>query len=86
MEDLHDSAFVSLDDREKQITQTLSENSQLLISETVSRKSFADIFPLSWSHYVLLSRIENREERSFYEIESAQGNWSVRELQRQINN
>jgi predicted nuclease of restriction endonuclease-like (RecB) superfamily len=69
----------------EQIPQTLPEDSQLQISETVSRKSFADIFPLSWSHYVLLSRIENREERSFYEIESTQVNWSVRELQRQIN-
>ncbi len=57
----------------------------LLISETVSRKSFDDIFPLSWSHYVILSKIDNQEERSFYEIESTQASWSVRELQRQFN-
>jgi predicted nuclease of restriction endonuclease-like (RecB) superfamily len=30
-------------------------------------------------------RIKNIEERSFYEIESKQGNWSVRELARQID-
>lgn len=47
--------------------------------------SFADIFPLSWSHYVLLSRIKNNDEKAFYEIEATQGNWSVRELQRQFD-
>ncbi|HEY3373023.1 MAG TPA: DUF1016 N-terminal domain-containing protein [Prolixibacteraceae bacterium] len=51
----------------------------------MSRKYFAEIFPLSWSHYVILSRIDNQQERSFYEIESTQANWSVRELQRQFN-
>jgi DUF1016 N-terminal domain len=38
---------------------------------------------LSWTHYVELLKIENAEERSFYEIEAGQNNWSVRELQRQ---
>ena len=77
--------FQATPESPKEIAQTLSEEFQLLNSETVSRKSFADIFPLSWSHYVILSRIDNQEERSFYEIESTQANWSVRELQRQLN-
>lgn len=55
------------------------------IPQTVSAESFSDLFPLSWSHYVLLSRIKNNDERAFYEIESTQGNWSVRELQRQFD-
>jgi len=59
--------------------------SKKAISETVSRKSFFDLFPLSWSHYVILSRIKNAGERSFYEIESTQQNWGVRELQRQLD-
>jgi predicted nuclease of restriction endonuclease-like (RecB) superfamily len=42
-------------------------------------------FLLSWTHYVFLMGIGNREERSFYEIEAAQNNWSVRELNRQFN-
>lgn len=42
-------------------------------------------FVLSWTHYVQLLKIENRNERGFYEIEAARGNWSVRELQRQFN-
>ena len=58
---------------------------QIAKSETLSRNSIADIFPLSWSHYVILSKIKDSNERSFYEIESAQGNWSVREMERQLN-
>ena len=50
------------------------------ISETVSRK-----FILSWSHYLKLIRIQNPEERKFYEIEASQNNWSIRELERQFD-
>lgn len=42
-------------------------------------------FQLSWSHYIKLMRIENPEERQFYEIESIQNNWSLRELRRQFD-
>jgi predicted nuclease of restriction endonuclease-like (RecB) superfamily len=42
-------------------------------------------FKLSWSHYLILTRMENIEERNFYEIESIQNNWSLRELRRQID-
>jgi len=41
-------------------------------------------FRLSWSHYQILMRIENSDERSFYEIECARQQWSVRQLQRQV--
>lgn len=54
-------------------------------SETLSRISFPELFPLSWSHYVTLLRVKDVNERSFYEIESAQNNWSVRELKRQMD-
>ena len=50
------------------------------ISETESRKS---PFTLSWSHYVELLGIKDPDERSFYEIESANSGWNVRELKRQ---
>lgn len=53
-------------------------------SATVSRKSQQTFF-LSWSHYILLLKIDNENERNFYEIESKQNNWSVRELQRQYD-
>lgn len=42
-------------------------------------------FTLSWSHYLILIRIESDEERRFYEIEAQKQNWSVRQLQRQYN-
>ena len=69
----------------KKISQTLSAELQYLKSEPVARKSFSQEFPLSWTHYVILSRIENADERSFYEIEALQCNWGKRELQRQLN-
>jgi predicted nuclease of restriction endonuclease-like (RecB) superfamily len=40
---------------------------------------------LSWSHYVLLMRIDNETARNFYIKEAGSERWSVRELERQIN-
>ena len=40
---------------------------------------------LSWSHYRLLMRVENKEAREFYANECVKAAWSVRQLQRQIN-
>ncbi|MBU3823176.1 DUF1016 family protein [Flavobacteriaceae bacterium XHP0103] len=42
-------------------------------------------FNLSWSHYLKLMRIDNENERKFYEIEALENNWSLRELQRQYD-
>ena len=42
-------------------------------------------FNLSWSHYLKLMRIENEDERKFYEKEAYINNWSLRELQRQFD-
>lgn len=44
----------------------------------------APTFTLSWSHYLILMRIENPEARSFYEIECTEQQWSVRQLSRQV--
>ncbi len=64
-------------------------------SETVSRISQKGqitkqqltpvTFNLSWSHYIKLMRIDDENERKFYEIEAAKSNWSIRELQRQYD-
>lgn len=54
-------------------------------SQPVALNLFSQKFQLSWTHYVMLCRIENENERSFYEIEAIQGNWGKRELQRQLN-
>ena len=64
----------------KNISQTPSVESENDISETVPRN-----FNLSWSHYLKLMRIDDLNERKFYEIESFKNNWSVRELRRQFD-
>ena len=55
------------------------------IPQTLSAELETPKFQLSWSHYQMLLRIENKEERAFYEIESTQNNWSLRELKRQFD-
>ena len=40
---------------------------------------------LGWSHYRILTRVENHQERAFYEIEAEREGWSVRHLERQIH-
>jgi len=60
------------------IRQTPSD--QLRKYATAPRK-----FTLSWSHYLILMRIDDPDELGFYEIESAESNWSVRELKRQVD-
>ena len=40
---------------------------------------------LTWSHHLELLSIEDNDKRSFYEKETENANWSVRELKRQIN-
>lgn len=62
----------------------------LMYSQNEKSQSAIRIFEnhvgiLSWTHYLVLIRIENPNERSFYEIESLNNKWSVRELKRQFN-
>ena len=42
-------------------------------------------FYLSWSHYLKLMRIDNVDERHFYEIASVKNDWSLSELKRQYD-
>ena len=61
-------------------------NDIIEISETPSRKLEAPLsFTLSWSHYLVLMRIKNEEERHFYEIECHEQEWSVRQLKREYS-
>ena len=41
-------------------------------------------FTLSWSHYLVLMRIADPAARGFYEREAAEGQWSLRQMSRQI--
>lgn len=48
-------------------------------------QTVSDKFKLSYSHYLILMRVANIEERNFYEIEAINNSWSLRELKRQMN-
>ena len=82
----------------KQIIKDLSKElrkilgSGFSVSNLFNMKKFYITYPkiqtvsgkLSWSHYCELLSIENDDERSFYEKECINSNWSVRELKRQL--
>ena len=40
---------------------------------------------LSWSQYKLLLAVDNQDKREFYVAETVKNNWTVRQLERQIN-
>lgn len=67
-------------------TQSLEPNQKV---QTLSAQSFLSpeiLFnSLSYSMFRLLVPIEDETKRAFYEVECIRGNWSVRELQRQMN-
>jgi predicted nuclease of restriction endonuclease-like (RecB) superfamily len=59
---------------------------QTVSAELTYTKNIKNIeFQLGWSHYLLLMRIQDPDERKFYEIESITNGWGVRELKRQFD-
>ena len=63
-----------------QIGETVFTQFENLPTVSTGRKFF-----LSWSHYLKLMRIDNVDERHFYEIESVKNDWSLSELKRQYD-
>lgn len=55
------------------------------IQQTLSAELKKLRFQLSWSHYLVLMRIKNPDERNFYEIECIESNWSLTTLERQYH-
>ena len=71
-----------------QISQSLTD--QFKIQQTVSVKSMTIptkqlLNSCSFSHFIEFLKIDDPLKRLFYEVETIKGNWSVRELKRQIN-
>jgi predicted nuclease of restriction endonuclease-like (RecB) superfamily len=77
---------------------TLSQDSKTEIAQSITNRLNNETFnaslmiaaekllsKLSYSHFVELIKIQDHLKRAFYEVESIQGTWSVRELKRQIN-
>lgn len=54
------------------------------VSPQLPIKGYSVIETLSYSHLELLAGMEDETKRRFYEVECIRGNWSVRELERQI--
>ena len=61
------------------------EIQQLLTAKSRKSQLLTDLFKISWTHYVVLMRIENDAERSFYELEAVKNQWSVEDLKRQFS-
>lgn len=51
----------------------------------IDQSDISKVFPLSWTHYVRILRIQNPNAREFYETEALRGGWAIRQLDRQIN-
>lgn len=64
---------------EDQIGETVFSEFENLPTVNTGRR-----FYLSWSHYLKLMRIDNVDERHFYEIEAVKNDWSLAELKRQF--
>jgi predicted nuclease of restriction endonuclease-like (RecB) superfamily len=64
---------------------TNSQKPQSLTAEFTPLNMWRQVFPLSWTHYTILMRIENTDERKFYEIESFNENWSVDKLKKEYH-
>ena len=63
------------------VTEFTDQKSQPLVTNLGEEAPFR----LSWTHYLILMRIQNAEERTFYERMAIQENWGKRELSRQYS-
>lgn len=64
-----------------------SQKAQSVVTQfnKLDNQVLSSFFKLTWTHYIFLMRIDDENERQFYEIESEKHNWSVRELKRQYD-
>ena len=70
---------------QNQIRQTISAEFEGFRLTKNQQTTIREIYPftLSWSHYLILMRIQNPDERKFYEIEAEKQSWTYKQLQRQ---
>jgi predicted nuclease of restriction endonuclease-like (RecB) superfamily len=78
---IQQSASVEFKIQNSAISQTVSD----LFKSTLKTPVKKLLMVCSFSHFVELLKIDDELQRVFYEIEIIKGNWSVRELRRQIN-
>jgi predicted nuclease of restriction endonuclease-like (RecB) superfamily len=73
-------------DWDRQIHHTPCDEFEILncsVENRVETRGFSPV--LSWSHYRTLTKVENENERLFYELEAEKEGWSVLDLKRQIS-
>lgn len=78
------SAKSSKPAKRQMLSAELLVKSQALSGQSEISHTLYAQFPLSWSHYCLLMRLDDHYQREFCESECIRGNWSVRQLDRQI--
>jgi predicted nuclease of restriction endonuclease-like (RecB) superfamily len=71
--------------KELRNSEIFGKSSNLLRISTNIGENTVTLLPISWSHYLFLMRIDNEAERQFYEIESFNSQWTLKELERQFN-
>lgn len=73
--------YLTYQDRisEPVVKEFANEKSQPLVTKLEQEPPFH----LSWTHYLILMRIDNEEERNFYEMQALKEGWGKRELSRQ---
>ena len=74
-----------LSQSEASISSTVLSQSDKEKTSIVPAEMAPSGFTLSWSHYLLLMKIDDLNARSFYEIEAEREQWSLRELRRQVD-
>lgn len=80
----------NIDNQQSTIIQSLTEQFKSKKLETSVKSISIENTPLflskvSFSHILEFIKIENELQRSFYEIQAIKNNWTVRQLQREIN-
>lgn len=81
-ENLDDTIFQTLSEKSQREVMVITQNGERHIPRVGTEKIFNN---LSFSHIIEILSIDSPLKRSFYEIETIKGCWSVRELRRQID-
>jgi predicted nuclease of restriction endonuclease-like (RecB) superfamily len=76
---IQQTASAEFEKQKQQITSAELKNGEIL--RILPLNSYP--FQLNWSHYLILMRIKNEQERRFYEIEAVKGQWTYEYLRRQ---
>jgi predicted nuclease of restriction endonuclease-like (RecB) superfamily len=73
----------NLPSRQSIISELTNKNNAEIRQSFISE--FGNIFKLSWTHYLVLMRIANDDERKFYEIEAFNEQWTVDKLSKEYH-